>query len=77
MTLEEIIKEVDDGGVFIGEYKDIKKILKNIDDEMTVPFLLIHHKAIELKKNNDNYIINSCKIYDNYEGGKYGDIFYK
>jgi hypothetical protein len=61
MTLEEIIQEVDDGGVFIGEYEYIKKLLKYIDSEINVPFSLIHHKAIEFKKNNNDYVINLCK----------------
>ena len=50
MTLEEIIKEVDDGGVFIGEYENIKKILKNIHETQIIPFSFSHHKAIEFKK---------------------------
>lgn len=58
MTLEEIIKEVDDGGVFIGEYECIKKILENIDETQITPFSFSHHKAIEFKKIDEDYILN-------------------
>lgn len=60
MTLKEIIEEVDNGGVFIGEYKEIIEIPKYINSETNIPFSLIHHKAIELKKIDNNYVINPC-----------------
>ena len=58
--LNEIKKEIDNGGVFIGEYREIIEILKYIDNKTNIPFSLIHHKAIELKKIDNNYIINPC-----------------
>ena len=58
MALEEIIKEVDDGGVFIGEYEYIKKILENIDETRIIPFSFSHHKAIEFRKIDEDYILN-------------------
>ncbi|NGU31007.1 hypothetical protein G6Z34_13025 [Clostridium perfringens] len=58
MTLEEIIQEIDDGGVFIGEYESIKKILENIDKSQITPFSFSHHKAIEFKKIDEDYILN-------------------
>lgn len=56
-----IKNEIDNGGVFIGEYEEIIEVLKYIDNEIIIPFSLIHHKAIQLKKINNNYIINLCK----------------
>lgn len=58
--LNEIKKEIDNGGVFIGEYEEIIGIPKYINSETNIPFSLIHHKAIELKKIDNNYIINPC-----------------
>ncbi|MGV2640153.1 hypothetical protein GNF86_01685 [Clostridium perfringens] len=60
MNLKLIKGEIDRGGVFIGEYKEIVEVLKYIDNEMNIPFSLIHHKAIELKKINNNYVVNPC-----------------
>ncbi|MCH1964444.1 hypothetical protein MCG45_16560 [Clostridium perfringens] len=60
MNLKLIKNEIDSGGVFIGEYKEISEILKYIDREMIISFSLIHHKAIELKKIDNNYVINPC-----------------
>lgn len=60
MNLQLIKGEIDNGGAFIGEYKEISEILKYIDREMIIPFSLIHHKAIELKKIDNNYVINPC-----------------
>lgn len=56
----QIKHEIDKGASFIGEYKEISEILKYIDNEMNIPFSLIHHKAIELKKIDNNYVINPC-----------------
>lgn len=58
MTLEEIIQEIDEGGVFIGEYEYIKKILENIDKTQIIPFSFSHHKVIEFRKIDENYILN-------------------
>lgn len=61
MNLKLIKDEIEDGEVFIGEYEEIKELLKYIDSEINIPFSLIHHKAIEFKKNNNDYVINLCK----------------
>lgn len=60
MNLQLIKNEIDSGGVFIGEYEDILKLLKYINNEMIISISLIHHKAIEIKKVNNNYIVNPC-----------------
>ena len=60
MNLQLIKNEIDRGGIFIGEHKEIVEVLKYIDREIIIPFSLIHHKAIELKKIDNNYIINPC-----------------
>lgn len=60
MNLQLIKNEIDRGGIFIGEYKEIIEVLKYIDNEMIIPFSFIHHKAIELKKIDNNYVINPC-----------------
>ncbi|MFY8262974.1 hypothetical protein ACOT7R_08760 [Clostridium perfringens] len=56
----QIKREIDKGASFISEHKEILEILKYIDNEMNIPFSLIHHKAIELKKIDNNYVINPC-----------------
>ena len=60
LGIDKIKNEIDNGGVFIGEYEEIREILKYINNEINVPSSLIHHKAIELKKIDNNYVINPC-----------------
>lgn len=60
LGINEIKNEIDNGGVFIGEYEEIREILKYINNETNVPFSLIHHKVIELKKIDNDYVVNPC-----------------
>lgn len=60
MDLQLIKDEIDNGSVFIGEYEDVYRIIKKIDINMSVPYSLKHFEAIEIRKINDNYIINPC-----------------
>lgn len=59
MTLKEIIEEVDNGGVFIGEYKDIKKICMHLG-VFQLPQSLKYAELIEVTKIGESYKIQPC-----------------
>lgn len=52
--------ELNMGNSFIGGYKEIVEVLKHIDNKINIPYSLIHHKAIEIKKIDNNYVVNPC-----------------
>ncbi len=55
-----IESNINNGEVYICEYDELCRYFWFIDRNVTIPFSLIHHKAIELKKIDNNYVINPC-----------------
>lgn len=52
--------ELDMGNSFIGEYEEVESFLKYIDNNYKLSNLLTHYEAIEIKKNNSDYVLNPC-----------------
>ncbi|MBO3398430.1 hypothetical protein JJB71_12855 [Clostridium perfringens] len=65
--------EIDEGASFIGEYENVQDFLNYINKDYELSNLLTYYKAIEIKKNNGNYIINPCnkrvEIYKDIDDG--------
>lgn len=55
MNLEAIKNELDNGGRFMGVYKDINELVKYLENT-NLPYNFIHAKLIEIFKINDNYL---------------------